>query len=71
MLNKESSMLDIGCGPGLYTMRLSELGYRVSGLDFSERSIEYAKSHDSKPKYVLMNYVEMDYLVLFDLITLF
>lgn len=70
MLNKESNMLDIGCGPGLYTMRLSKLGYRVSGLDFSERSIEYAKSHDSKTKYVLMNYLEMDYHEQFDLITL-
>jgi len=70
MLSKESSMLDIGCGPGLYTQRLSELGYRVTGLDFSERSIEYAKTHDSKTKYVLMNYLEMDYHEQFDLITL-
>ena len=61
MLHKESSMLDIGCGPGLYTQRLSELGYRMTGLDFSERSIEYANSQDSKTKYVLMNYLEMDY----------
>ena len=65
MLHKESSMLDIGCGPGLYTQRLSELGYHVTGLDFSERSIEYAKTQDSKTKYILMNYHEQ-----FDLITL-
>lgn len=70
MLHKESSMLDIGCGPGLYTQRLSELGYHVTGLDFSERSIEYAKTQDSKTKYVLMNYLEMDYHEQFDLITL-
>jgi 2-polyprenyl-3-methyl-5-hydroxy-6-metoxy-1,4-benzoquinol methylase len=37
------AILDLGCGPGLYTKRLSDLGYRVTGMDLSRRSIAYAK----------------------------
>jgi SAM-dependent methyltransferase len=35
--------LDLGCGPGFYTSRLTSLGYRCRGIDFSPASIEYAK----------------------------
>lgn len=35
-------LLDLGCGPGLYAERLSRAGYRVTGVDFSPRSIAYA-----------------------------
>jgi len=65
-----ASLLDIGCGPGLYTKRFSEHGLNVTGLDFSERSINYAKAHDPKTEYVLQSYLEMDYENRFDLITL-
>ena len=27
-------MLDLGCGPGFYTSRLTSLGYRCRGIDF-------------------------------------
>lgn len=36
-------LLDIGCGPGIYAEKLNEEGYQVTGVDFSKRSIEYAK----------------------------
>jgi SAM-dependent methyltransferase len=42
---KYTNLLDIGCGPGLYAQRFAKCGYRVTGVDFSRRSIEYAKSH--------------------------
>ena len=35
-------LLDLGCGPGLYTARLARLGHRCVGIDFSPASIEYA-----------------------------
>jgi SAM-dependent methyltransferase len=37
------SVADFGCGPGLYTSRLAKRGADVTGIDFSARSIEYAK----------------------------
>ena len=63
-------ILDLGCGPGLYTSKLSEAGYDVTGMDFSRRSIAYAKEHDPKTRYIYQNYLEMDYTGEFDAITL-
>lgn len=40
---KNSSILDLGCGPGLYSLLLSKEGYTVTGIDISERSISYAR----------------------------
>lgn len=36
-------LLDLGCGPGLYAERLARAGYRVTGVDFSRRSIAHAR----------------------------
>jgi len=36
-------ILDLGCGPGLYTDRLAKLGHRCVGIDFSPASIAYAQ----------------------------
>ena len=38
------SVLDLGCGPGLYTSRLARLGHRCFGVDFSPASIEHARA---------------------------
>jgi len=66
-------LLDIGCGPGLYTERFCKAGYRVTGLDFSKRSIEYAKSSANKQgldiTYIYQDYLKMDYENVFDLAT--
>jgi len=35
-------VLDLGCGPGLYTERLARLGHRCVGIDWSPASIEHA-----------------------------
>jgi SAM-dependent methyltransferase len=65
-----SKILDLGCGPGLYTKRLSNQGYDVTGLDFSKRSIAYAKEHDQQSEYIYQNYLELDYTESFDVISL-
>lgn len=65
-----SRILDLGCGPGLYTQRLSNMGYNVTGVDFSKRSIAYAKEHDIQSTYIYQNYLEMDYVEEFNTITL-
>jgi 2-polyprenyl-3-methyl-5-hydroxy-6-metoxy-1,4-benzoquinol methylase len=36
-------ILDLGCGPGLYTGRLAQLGYQCVGIDYGPASIAYAR----------------------------
>jgi len=36
-------ILDLGCGPGLYTGRFARLGHECVGIDYSPASIEYAR----------------------------
>lgn len=36
-------ILDLGCGPGLYTNRLARLGHSCVGIDFSPASVAYAR----------------------------
>jgi SAM-dependent methyltransferase len=38
-----AGILDLGCGPGLYSSRLAELGHECEGIDFSPASIAYAR----------------------------
>ena len=37
-----SRILDLGCGPGLYTSRLAGLGHECVGIDISPASVAYA-----------------------------
>lgn len=67
-------VLDLGCGPGLYTQRLAKRGYLVTGIDFSKRSIEYAKQKAQEKhidvEYIYRNYLDIDYEGEFDLVIL-
>jgi SAM-dependent methyltransferase len=38
-----SQILDLACGPGLYSSRLARLGHRCTGIDYSPASIAYAR----------------------------
>lgn len=38
-----SRILDLGCGPGLYTQRLARFGHACTGIDFSPASMAYAR----------------------------
>ena len=55
---------DFGCGPGLYTTRLSQKQADVTGIDFSKRSTQYAQEVASKEglsiQYVNQNYLEFE-----------
>jgi SAM-dependent methyltransferase len=42
---KPARILDLGCGPGLYTSRFAKLGHTCSGIDFAPAPIEYAIQH--------------------------
>jgi SAM-dependent methyltransferase len=67
-----NKLLDLGCGPGLYTERLYQKGYSVTGIDFSKRSLEYAqqaaKKNNCSINYIYKNYLEIDYNNFFDII---
>jgi SAM-dependent methyltransferase len=41
---RPARILDLGCGPGLYTARLARLGHHCIGIDFSPSSIQHARS---------------------------
>jgi SAM-dependent methyltransferase len=62
---------DFGCGPGLYAARLAKRGANVTGIDFSESSIEYAKNVAAREQlnisYVNRNYLEFETEDQFDL----
>jgi SAM-dependent methyltransferase len=67
-------LLDLGCGPGLYAERFHSAGYSVTGVDFSKRSVAYAKEQSLQNKsnigYHYQNYLTIDYKEQFDVITL-
>ncbi len=42
-LETGKSVIDFGCGPGLYTTRFARTGATVHGVDFSASSIAYAR----------------------------
>jgi 2-polyprenyl-3-methyl-5-hydroxy-6-metoxy-1,4-benzoquinol methylase len=41
--DRSSRVLDLGCGPGLYSSRFAQRGHTCVGIDFSPASIEYAR----------------------------
>lgn len=57
-LGNGDSIVDLGCGPGLYCSSLANQGFRVTGIDRSENSIRYARDHTSAGE----NYCLADYL---------
>jgi SAM-dependent methyltransferase len=64
-LQPGDSVLDLGCGPGLYCTRFAARGLRVTGIDYSRRSIAYAIEHapvgEPVIEYIYGNYLETDY----------
>ena len=73
-LGPGSSVLDLGCGPGLYTHRWAAAGIDVTGVDFSARSIAHAR-RAAEQDGLSIRYVEADYIEwrpdrTFDLVTM-
>lgn len=57
----ELNLLDLGCGPGLYAEKLAAKGHKVTGVDFSKSSIEYAREQTKKNKSGI-TYINESYL---------
>ncbi len=73
-IDLNTSIADFGCGPGLYKTQFAENNASVTGIDFSERSIRYAREvADQKGldiNYFQQNYLEFETEEKFDLITM-
>lgn len=69
-LQAGDTLLDLGCGPGLYTRRFCEAGIRTTGIDYSENSIAYARENDPGTTYRCANYLELNTGEVYDVITL-
>jgi ubiquinone/menaquinone biosynthesis C-methylase UbiE len=58
------NILDLGCGPGLYTELFAKKGHSVTGIDISKTSIEYAQKSAEDNKlgitYINANYLNID-----------
>jgi SAM-dependent methyltransferase len=73
-LGSGSRVVDLGCGPGLYTNRIARTGAQVTGVDISPRSIDYAREHAQSDgldiDYRLGDYLELDIEPGYDLATM-
>lgn len=54
-------ILDLGCGPGLYSEIFAERGHEVIGIDYSKNSINYARKN-AKAKNLGIKYIVENYL---------
>lgn len=58
-LPESPAILDIGCGPGVESKRLSDLGAKVTGIDLGDKSLRIARGHAPEVTFRKMNVLEM------------
>lgn len=72
ILKPNNQVLDLGCGPGLYSSRLAGRGLNVTGIDMSANSLEYAKRQAEATgqiiEYMQMDFFDIDFKEQFDAI---
>jgi SAM-dependent methyltransferase len=67
----ERSVCDLGCGPGLYTQRFASRGAKVTGVDFSAHSLDFAETQGPQSiRYIEADYLTDDLPTGFDVVTL-
>jgi SAM-dependent methyltransferase len=73
-LKPGDKLLDLGCGPGLYCERFHDHGLVVTGMDYSRRSIDYARKAAADSgrniEYIYQDYLTLDFESRFDAIVL-
>lgn len=72
LAGRASTILDLGCGPGLYTSRLAQLGHQCVGIDYGPASIAYAREQAEQQElaclYAQADVREADYGSGYDLV---
>ncbi len=63
-LTKSDTVLDIGCGNGIFSRKLRSYGMSVVAFDFSEKNIEYAECYNSDNiNYSVLDATDYDQLI--------
>ena len=60
-IEPHSKIIDLGCGPGLYSFELGKLGHHVLGVDFNRESVNYALKNNcinENTEYRYCNYLQ-------------
>lgn len=60
LLPKCPHILDLGCGPGYESMRLSQKGASVVGVDLSKKSIIIAREKNPNCRFEVMDFRHLD-----------
>lgn len=71
---KEKTLIDIGCGAGLHCVKFDRKGFDVTGVDISQKAIDYAKSknkeNNTNIEYICDDIFNVDFEGEFDISTL-
>lgn len=74
-VNKNHSLLDLGCGYGRHSLELAKRGYKVTGLDYSNYMINLArkraKKEDLKVKFIRGDMRKINFESCFDYVLSF
>lgn len=72
LAGRPGKILDLGCGPGLYTGRLAQLGHQCVGIDYGPAAVAYARQQAEEQglacRYVEADVREADYGAGYDLV---
>ena len=60
LLPEDPRVLDLGCGGGYESMRLTKAGAQVFGVDYSEECIRIAKERCPEAEFALMDFRQLD-----------
>lgn len=61
-LPKGATILDVGCGAGVKSRYLRDKGFKVTGVDFSEKLIEIAKRESPEISFNIIDIYKLDEL---------
>ncbi len=61
MLTNDSNVLDIGCGPGKYSIEFGKHAKSITGIDISPRMISFAKENAAKECLANVSFETLDW----------